>query len=260
MPALTGITRLGTHAAPTAPGPFSRVDSPVTEPRGSGPFTRLGLTGTAARLYGSFAGKVANTSANLPSAESVRPRVTIGPVTDVDTDVWADMVPRVTLTSVVSRSLSAAMTIRPRATMARGQVQSSSIFRTTSESVVPRVTLAYRLSRPQASAQTAIPVVTLAASVDATADAKASAPSIVPKVTLSASRVNLFADQASAMSAVPVVTLNEQVDRLEAVLNWTVPMVITPSVGLDGRAIPPGDVDDIRITERPCGVIRITEA
>lgn len=194
------------------------------------------------------------------SATTEVPKVTIGPVTDVDLDTTFGVVPKATLASVVGRSIASTFSVVPKATMGAGQVFSSSISRSQSQSLIPKATLASRLAKTIPHAQSLVPVVTMANSVSTGNVGKTSAFSLIPQATLASAVNNVNQSKSASLSLIPVATVADQVNRINAAAEPQSQPTLTPNVTLTVAREISGDVDRISIVSRPIGTIEIKAA
>jgi hypothetical protein len=236
----------------------SLAKTPVPEAH-AGTFTRLSPAGFPGRLYGSFT-KSAATEDTKTSSFSIRPRVTIGDVTDVDLETTTTAIPRVALTRSALRTATVTMSLVPSVTQARGSILSSSTDKQSSHSLIPRVTMSVVRDKQITVTQSLIPVVTLSSTVDDTFEEYLTTQSLIPVVTLTNAVLATSLPKSSSHSLIPVVTMTHQVNRVDSATSLDAVQTLAPRVTLTCSAGRAGDVDQIEIITRPFGEIEITPA
>ncbi len=233
------VTRLSLAGTPGKRyGAFTKSTAPLTERPYTVTFTRLVPSATPGQEYGSFAGKVEKTEDAKFVTDTIIAVVTEGPVSDVDIDVNEIFRPVVTESrATVGLTRAVTDTIRPRVTEAVQFLEKSgTIAKTASDTITPVVTETVTKAVGISASDSIVPVVTDTASL-VTSDAKTVSDSIV-----------LVLDEVSLLNT----SLAQR--------NFNVTDVITPRVVDSGRLADFGEVDNIRFTARPYGLIKITEA
>lgn len=258
---MTARTRLGLSGTVARPyGSFDRTP-PGTGRVYNGPITRLGLSGTASRRYGLFDGKAGIAQFDKAATMSVVPIVNIGEVTDVDLDIGIYLTPVVTMSSSASLAISSTQSVVPILTQARS---SNGIFGTfpkdATASVVPVLTMAIAMEKSLPIDMSVVPALDMASTVDETfMEVPALDQSVIPVLDMS-SVVNITNnDKAVDMSAVPVLTMTINLNKVEARLEHEITMTVSPILDMSSALETGGEVDLIRITSKRTGHIRITK-
>jgi hypothetical protein len=239
MPVLVGlVTYLALSGTPGLPETFT-AKSEDTGAKGSATgITGLMLTGVPGRSYGTFDAKSAATADSRSVTDTYLVRLQLGDVSAVSTELTDRYVLQLTFSGYSSDTRVPADRYVPRLAMGIAAIdKAGTIARAGSDSYVPVLTFSVpTASYNSAVADSYVPVLTLGLTVTSS-DALELADSYVPVLGMS----------------YLVQSIVYRVDR--AVIDSYVPVLTFGSTLLEA-----GEVDAIRIEERPFYLIRIEEA
>lgn len=231
--AVTFLTLAGTPGQP--PGPFTRT--PPGEPRTySGAFTRLGTHGSAARVYGSFAGKAASTSDARFPVDTYRLVLTMGDVSEVAPQLVDRYVPTLAMSGVGGLGRFGSDTYLPVVTLGVAALQKASgPSLVVADSLVPVLAMAAAQSRANTVSDNLVPVLTM---------------------TCTASSA---AERTPSDTYVPVLTMSYVLDGVPGTVEFPRTDTYVPVLTLSAAVQVSGEVDRIVITARPYGRIHLRE-
>lgn len=236
-PYVETFTRLAPSGTAGRPyGTFTKIPNPAVERPYSVTFTRLAPHGTPTELYGTFSGKVEKTQDEKYVTDTIRVFVTEGPVSDVDIDVNEIFLPRVLDGRSLGVGRVASDTIRPRITdVVQFLQKGGSVAKSASDTIVPVLAEGAVYRAQIAVSEAIVPVITDGASVQ-----KVDIKYVVDTITVVLDETKVLNTSLAARSFSVTDTIAVRLSEVAGNANS-------------------GEVDIIRIIERPYGIIRITE-
>jgi hypothetical protein len=236
MASLTGAITFLTLAGLPGQAPYTQQLGASGGRPDDGTFTALTLTGTPGHVYGSFADKVEETSLTKPVTDRLVPRLTIGPVSDIDVDLTDTLIPVIRVSAYATLYRTVTDTLRPRLTETiPSLVKSGSVTILGTDTVVPVLTVTAVPTRLINVTDTLVPVLT-------------------EGVTYTVGNAATVTE-----SIVPVLTVTTSLDQLVGSVNWPRSDTLIPVLRVTATAEAAGEVDIIHIALRPTGIIRINE-
>lgn len=239
MPVLVGlVTYLALSGTPGKPETFTAKTEDTSAKGGGTGITGLVLGARPGPNYGTFAAKSAATADSRSVTDTYLVRVQFGDVTAVETALTDRYVTELTLLAV------AGITKQPI------------------DSYVPRLTFAVSAldksqSTAKAGADSYVPVLTFTAGL--VSYQKGVTDSYVPVLGMTVSVSTSDAIQLTD-TYVPVLGMAYYVQAISAEVAKPVIDTYVPVLTFEGVPLVAGEVDNIRITQQACSIIRIEEA
>lgn len=238
MPVFAGLVSYlalsGTTGLP--PGDYAKTLSTSARPD-DGTFTRLSLNGTAGRNYGTFAAKDPATADARSVTDTYMVRLQFGDVSEVSAATTDRYVAVLSLASVAGDTKAVTDTYVPVLIFGIAGMDKAAIT-------------------PIAGSDTYVPALTFEAST--VSYNAAGTDSYVPVLSLA---ITASPSDALEMSDtyVPVLGMNYVLQTVVASVSRSVIDSYVPVLTFNATLFVSGDVDGIRIEERPYGIIRIRE-
>jgi hypothetical protein len=237
MPSMVGaVTRLCVAAvAFSATTDYSKTTLEFARPN-DGTFTRVAPGALPGQPWGSFTGKTLKVEDTLPVSDTYLVVMTMGDVSDIDVDVSDTYTVVFTMAADTSLAELVSDTYTPAWTMSvAGLSKTGDNLKPVTDTYTPVLTMTCAVNHLESVTDTYTPVLTMVSS-------KATSDLVVITDTYR-----------------PVLTMSVDLDAVAGLVNWprsdTYTVVMTDTAALADA----GEVDDIRITERAYGIIRIVE-